>query len=721
MFGLKDISINFLTSSPAVVTLAMLILVALAFYMYFRTNPPLPAYLRIILWGIRFIALLALFAALFEPIVSFSREFQRPRKIALLLDHSCSMNKVELGKSRKIRLDSLLSSHSLAGLSSQVELTTYYFGGNLTDSRDKVNSEKTALGEAIYQLEQEEMADPSDYWILFSDGRWNSGREPIAAIRGGNTPLITIDMATTTGNFDIALSEINFNPVVFVGQKTEIEVKLAWQDALNKEIKVELRDSNRVLADTKLLVTQEVGLGQIKLEYLPTDPGQRILEVYVPPIEAEETVDNNRRSFAVKILKSRLSVLLVSAHPDYEVGFLKRFLLQSGKYDIDLIVTGPKAGNLTGKFPTRQTELNRYDLVILHDPNPRQFEAQQGIIRSYLNDKGGAIWVLMGKQYARSNPVEWFNQLLPFSQTSPGRLEYMQFHAQPSEGNLFHPAVRLAESQTAIRETWSQLPPFQSLVRCEVVNNNAIILAFVSTSGAKGKKLPVLGYQRFGPGKLFASAALPFWTWGFVSLGFGEDDSHYRSFVEGVISWLTTKDDFDPIRIAPVKEVFARGETVVFDGFAFDLGFRPIPGVTGIVRLEKKGETIETDLVSVGSGAYKARFFNLAPGKYHYVATFEKEGRLLKQKEGDLLIEVFSLEEFDQRGDPAVLTALAKLSGGDYFTYKEFDQALESIDRSPVQVLQTGELVLWNKLWLLIVIIGALSIEWLLRKVFQLV
>lgn len=723
MFGLKDISIDFLTSTPVAVSLALLLLAALAVYLYFRTNPPLPRYLRIILGGIRLIALLALFAALFEPVVSFSREFQRPRKVALLLDHSSSMDKIELGRSRKARLDSLLSSHSFANLRSQVEVTPQYFGGNLAASQEKVDREKTALGEGIYQLEQQELAEPSDYWILFSDGRWNSGREPAAAVRGGQAPIITVDMATGAGNFDVALSEINFNPVVFVGQKTEIEVKLTWQDALNKKVKVQLRDSSRVLTDSRLTVTQEVGRGELKLEYLPTEPGQQIMEVYIPPIEGEETADNNRRSFAVKVLKSRLSVLLVTRRPDYEVGFLKRFLLQSGKYEVDLKVTGSKAGNLAGRFPTRQTELNRYDLVILHDPDPRRFEAQQDIIRSYLSDRGGAIWILMGSQFARREPVEWFNQLLPFYQSSSDRMQYTQFHAQPAEGNLFHPAVRLAESQSAIRETWSQLPPFQLLVRCDVVDREAKVLAFASARPGKGEKMPVLGYKRFGPGKLFASAALPFWTWGFVSLGFGEDDSYYGTFIEGVVSWLTVKDDFDPIRIVPEKKVFARGETVVFDGFAFDLGFRPIPGVTGAVRLEKASgpDTVETDLVGVGDGKYRAQFFNLTPGKYHYAAAFEKEGRLLKQAEGDLLIEAFSLEEFDQSGDPAVLTSVAKLSGGDYFTYEEFDRAVESIELAPVQVSHKGELVVFNKLWLLIVVIGALSVEWLLRKAFQLV
>lgn len=729
MFGLKDVSINFLTGSPVVAVLALLALAALSVYLYMRTNPPLPTYLRIILNGLRLIALLALFAALFEPVVSFSREYQRLRKVALLIDNSSSMDKTEAGKSRKARLDSLLSSRAFAELSSHAVVVPHYLGGNLVSSPDKVDREKTALGEAVYQLEQLELAEPFDYWILCSDGRSNSGREPKEAVKRGQAPIIAINMATDVGNFDVGLSEIDFNPVVFVGRQTEIQVKLTWHDALNKKIKIELLDSNRVLDDKSLSVTQEGGIGEVKLKHVPTEPGHKILKVHLPPLEGEENADNNQRSFAVKVLKSRLSVLLVTDRPDYEVGFLKRFLIQSDKYDVDLKVTGHKAGNLSGRFPARQTELNRYDLVVLHDPDPRKLEAHQNIIKSYLNEKGGAIWVLMGEQFALRGSLEWFNRLLPFYQSTPSKLEYVEFHAQPAEGNLFHPAVRLADNQSAIRETWSQLPPFQSLVRCDTVDREAKVLAFASVRSGKDERVPILGYKRLGPGKLFASAALPFWTWGFVNLGFGEDNRNYITFIEGVVSWLTVKDDFDPIRIAPEKEVFTRGETVVFNGFAFDLGFRPIPGVSGTVGLEKVGgpDSIKTDLVGqtnlvgVGEGKYRAQFYNLAPGKYHYAATFEKEGRVLKQSDGDILVESFSLEEFDQSGNPAVLTSLAKLSGGDYFTYEEFGKAVESIDPSPIEVETKGELVVWNKLWLLIVIIGALSGEWLLRKAFQLV
>ena len=64
MFGLTDIDIVFLSSVPWIVTLALTGLLALAVWIYFRTNPPLPKYKRIMLGALRVIAVLAVMVAL---------------------------------------------------------------------------------------------------------------------------------------------------------------------------------------------------------------------------------------------------------------------------------------------------------------------------------------------------------------------------------------------------------------------------------------------------------------------------------------------------------------------------------------------------------------------------------------------------------------------------------------------------------------------------------
>ncbi|MBD3258352.1 hypothetical protein GF377_07950 [candidate division GN15 bacterium] len=718
MFGLSDISIELLTGTPLLVVLALVILLGLSLILYLKTNPPVPTWKRIVMGGLRILAVLVLIAALFEPVISYSREYVRNQRVAVLLDRSASMDRVENDKTRLARVDSLLSSREYDYLRDEAEVTPYYFGEALAEEADQVGREKTALGDALRALEKAQLANPSDHWLVFSDGNSNSGRRPVEAVRGLTVPVTTIGVALDIGEFDVGLVEVDANPVMFVGTPTEIAVKLTWQGGVGTNVPVQLRDGNRTITESSVQITEEGGFADVTLRYVPESPGQKLLQVSIPRLEGESSDGNNNRSIAVKVLKSRLNVLLVTGRPDYEVGFLSRFFRQSDKYELDLRALGRRSGNLAKPLPSSQAELNRFDVVVLHDPDPAELEGREEFFRSYLADRGGAIWLMMGDRFARRGTPDWLQALLPFYPDGSARVQYADFRGVPAEGQLFHPSVRLADDRATIRERWASLPPFGKLVPCDVVSEHATVLAFASLGLPSTDRLPILGYKRTGAGKLIASAAQPFWSWAFESLGFEGDNTGYTNLVEGTVNWLTVTDDFEPVRILPEKDVYTRGETVRFDGFAFDQGFRPIPDVVGSVTLEPQdgSESFEADLIQRGEGQYAAEFDQLPPGRYSYRGVFSKDGRQLKEAEGDILVETFSLEEFDQQGSPATLRAVSQASGGQFFSYDEFDQAVQSLDLSPVTGSVRSEFSLWGRLWLLLLFIGLLGLEWLLRK-----
>jgi len=723
MFGIRDITIDFLTNSPTLVILSLIVGLALTVYLYYRTNPPLPLYLRIPLGVLRGLAVLCLFAALMQPVVSLHREYIRQKRISVILDQSRSMDRVEMGKSRAVRLDSLLSGESYAALRSNAAVTPYYFGGNLSEESDAIDREKTTLGDALGYLELAQMDAPTDQWILFSDGRSNAGKDPIREAQRISTPIVGVCLAGQDNSYDIGIDQIDFNPVSFVDRTSEVTIRLKTKGARGRNVEVRLMESSGVLDRQRVPIDQDDGLAEVTLTFIPASPGEKILRVDIPVLTGEETADNNRKSFAVKVLKSRLSVLIVTAHPDHEVGFLRRFLLSSDKYDVDVIATGSKAGNLAGQFPSRQSDLNQYDLVILHDPDPRSLEPRREVITSYLSEKGGAIWLVMGETFASAGPVDWFNRLLPFEQSSRRRVERFPFRGVLSEEQLLHPSIRLADTQGEIREIWADLPPFSALVACDQINPDGVVLASCNRSLSDLTDVPILGHRRLGPGKLLASAASPFWSWGFLSLGYGEENQSYARFVEGTVSWLTVRDDFEPVRVAPHKEVYSRGEPARFDGFAYDLGFRPITGAVGEVRLHPvdDGTEIEMELQPSGDGRYVASFNSLAPGRYRWQATMRKEGNRLSEDEGEILIESFSIEEFDQSGDRATMAAVCRASGGNDYTFADFDLAVQSLDLKPVAVKSRQEITVWNRHLLLLIFIGLLALEWVIRKVYQLI
>lgn len=714
MLGLKKLSLEFLTSTPVLVWFCLLGLLLLTVWIYRRTNPPLPGWLRIGLAVLRSVAVVALIAVLLQPVLSFTRERNRPRRAAVVLDISASMDKTESGRTRSARLDSLLSNSAFQRLSNALTTRTYYFGDHLSDSRNKVSTHATALGEAMSELSQEEISEPSDLWLVFSDGNSNSGRKASQVAASLTAPVYAIDMSSDLGNLDVALADIDYNPIDFVGKPTEIKVKLSWQSAAGRSARVRIAQGNRLLDSTVFPLQHADGLGEVTLKYTPTEPGQKLLKVSVAPLEGEEATGNNERSIAIKVLKSRLAVLFVSEQPDYEAGFLRRHLLQTDRFDVRFLSIRSKAGNLGGTFPSTQTELNRYDLIILHDVTPTTLDTRKEILSSFMSAHGGSVWWLLGPNFAAS-PSPWITRLLPFFPTKSRAFEYTECSGEPVEANLFHPAVRLADDRAAIRNLWSSLPPFRTLVRCEGADPSGVILA---TRAGVSERLPIVGYRRIGPGKMFVTAAGPFWPWGFYNLGLGEDGSVYGRFVDGVTSWLTVQDDLDPLRIVPQKAVFSRGEPVAFDGFAFDQGYRPLTDVTGGVSLVPADgkDSLMTRFADRGEGKQRAEFPIVAPGEYTYHSWLDKGGQRLTAKEGKILVESYSLEEFDQSGNPANLMALASQSGGNYSSWRDFDKTISGIRSDPVAQTINGTISGWGKTWLLLLFAGALTAEWIVRK-----
>jgi hypothetical protein len=715
MFGIKEFSLEFLTSIPIVVALTFLALALLTYWLYRNTNPPLPTWIRVGLATLRSIAVVALIAALLQPVLSFTREVQRQKRIAIVTDASASMDKIEGGKSRLSRVDSLLSTPAFARLIDRTDEAKWYFADHLKESRSALNRDATAVGEALTELNKAELAQPSDIWILLSDGNSNSGRNPTGLSAALSVPVYALDLAGESGNLDLSLADIDYNPVVFVGKSTEIKVKLAWQSAEGKKARVSIHQGARLLDSTTFTAAQGDGFADLTLNYILSDPGQKMLRVSVDTLDGEEVTGNNERTIAVKALKSRLSVLLLTEQPDYELGFLRRYLTQSDKFDIRLVSTGPNAGNLGGAVPSTQAEINRYDLIILHDMPASRLESRKAILASYLSEHGGSIWWLMGPRFAQGL-TSMVTTLLPFYPDKSRVFDYAETHAEPVEANLFHPAVRLAEDRTAIRALWSSLPPFRTLVRCDVTDPSSVILA--TTGDGQSGRLPAMGYRRHGRGKLMATAAGPFWPWGFYNLGIGEDGGAYSRFVDGVTNWLTVQDDFDPLRIVPQKSVFSRGEPVVFDALALDQGYRPIPGAGGRISLIPADGRDSTTIsfTDRGEGKFQAEFQTVSPGEYTYHGTLAKGDQRLLAREGKVLVEKYSLEEFDQSGNAGNLMAIAGQSGGGYYSWKDFDKMIGAIKPEPIAETSQAEITIWGKSWLLFLFVGALALEWALRK-----
>jgi hypothetical protein len=331
--------------------------------------------------------------------------------------------------------------------------------------------------------------------------------------------------------------------------------------------------------------------------------------------------------------------------------------------------------------------------------------------------------VLLGANYLKDSPPHWLDEFLPFAAVSRrAKPLFFRYNGLPMENYLFHPAVHLSDNRRGIREVWQNLPHFEALVPIDSIMPDAEILV-TANIGMGEDNPPLIGVRTIGRGKVLTTAAMPFWHWAFYGYGLDGDDRLYRKFFDGLVNWLTIGEDTDPVQISPDKNIYTRGEKVGFGAQVFDLGFRAITGASGYVTLNRDStaDSIVAQLVEIGEGAYRADFELVPAGRYRYYGMVEKDSKKLKEADGQLIVESYSVEEFRRKSDFEILSGIARLSGGYYAHLENADSLFKRIDTARIQIATHNEIALWNKIWLLILFILALGAEWFIRKRLQLI
>ncbi|GBE29837.1 hypothetical protein BMS3Bbin04_00860 [bacterium BMS3Bbin04] len=128
---------------------------------------------------------------------------------------------------------------------------------------------------------------------------------------------------------------------------------------------------------------------------------------------------------------------------------------------------------------------------------------------------------------------------------------------------------------------------------------------------------------------------------------------------------------------------------------------------------DRQIRTIE--LQSLGGGRYLSTFLPWGEGRYAYEATVETDQETVTRS-GEFVVDRFQLEAAERRMRPDRLRALAEATGGTViWSSANLDTLLTLLPRTGELVEQRGS---WRPfgLWLtLLLVVGVLGIEWLIR------
>ena len=710
-----------------VVTLISLVsALGIAFWTYRRTNPPLPASIRALLFILRAAAIFLLVFVVLEPILSlFWRRVEEP-VVAVLVDTSASMSISEESQDRFSQSQEFLKSPIIEKIASKNQVKTYQFAEDAYPWQGdslKAAGLATDIAQALETVRGELREENLAAMVVLTDGANNLGRNPVQRAEVFGLPIFPVGVGSSDPRRDISVKEVEVNEVVYVESRVPVEVTIQSRGHEGQKVPVTLSDKEIVLDSRQVTLVGEGREQRVPLEFVPTEEGIRRLTVTIPLQEGELAAENNRRDVSLKILKSKIRVLLVWGSPSWDFAFLRRSLERDPNVELTPLVMKKQGGYFLGAFPQKEAKLFQHDAVILGDLNTEHLGTLQGDwLYRFVAERGNGLLFLYGPQL-RFGPGSPLVDLIPVTITGgkPRTLED-RFGVELTPAGRVHPATAVVDDVLALDRIWGDLPPFLGLGQFGLPKPGATVLAVHPALAVGDQKAPLIVVHRVGVGKTMLMAAYPTWRWDFMLKGLGRGEQTYDRFWSNVVRWLTTREEGRLVRVYPAGNVFRSGQRIAFQARLYDENYRPMDRAQVNVmamRKETPGRVeAEGDLFESGrrDGQYRGELGVLSPGEYLYRAEVSLGGQKVGSDQGEFLVEEYSLEFEKVELNEKLLRSMAQVSGGAYYALEDVEELPAHLQFRSREVSRKLELELWNHPGMLICLILLLAVEWTIRK-----
>jgi len=521
---------------PAGMAMLLVVAIGLAWLAYRRSPMGLGVRRRLLLTALRasFLALLGL--VILQPLLRLTLVRNVPRTLLIGIDQSESFGLTDLQRDAtrfEVATRVLTDSNLWTRLGEGLKLATYGFGDDLTAvASDAVGlnslapeSPKTAVGSAVIRLLARHAGEPLAGIVLLTDGNNNHGpslESAAGSLLALGTPLHIIGIGAEA-TIDSGIHRIEAPETALAGEVLPVAVRVRSQGLTGAPGEVVLSLSGQEVA-RRAFVFDGGAEQEVDLEFLPPGVGSYRIEAGVESGRQELVERNNRASQHLRVIETRMRVLMIEQAPRWEFKYLQAMLLREPRVELRcLLLEGESAAaRVPGSpyldsFPQRE-ELLGYDLVFLGDVEPRLLTDAEWLgLKELVAEAGGALVVIAGKRFM---PGAYRHRLLePMLPIAPASAAVTPGPA--TEPWLLHPVrndamLRLADDPETQGQAWRELPPIFWMADIAGAKPAAEVLLVAQAEGADPadeRGPPVAVLQRYGAGEVLFMGTDNTWRW----------------------------------------------------------------------------------------------------------------------------------------------------------------------------------------------------------------
>lgn len=590
--------------------------------------------------------------------------------------------------------------------------------------------------------------------VVVTDGRKNAGSsvEELGAYlqrrKVGQTLIVPVGDPAET--WTVSLRDVLVAERVFKGDPLRCSAIVNSQGYESQSLRViveEVRaDGSLVkqLAEASVEVGGEAAAGRVEFPPIKLETeGEHYLKVRVVPPSGESVEPRHARTQRVEVLGEKLRVLMISGAPTPEYRILRNQLIRDNTIDVSCWLQSadrdfPQDGNTPIKeLPVNAQELDVFDVVIALDADPDMVEpGLVEMIARAIQDRGLGLWWVMGEKFSLRAvmPGSQFTPLVKLLPVEPdialaeksigiGLLHPTPFPWKLTTQGKEHRVTKIIPDATINSNLWDKLPGFYWSFPVSRAKPAAQVLVrhvddrYRSEDGGR----PMIALQLVGAGRVLYTGTDEFYRWRGVA-----EKVYDEVWVKG-LRWLyegKLSGGSSRYRLGVSGERVTLGTEVEIYLRALDQSFEPVAAPSASVRLTgPAGVKLDLDLprAPVGEGQFQGVFRPTAVGAWT-VQAISDDGAGTEAVGRALRFEV-QRAELESKGPMQIaeLERLAEAAGGEVLRADELVKRAESIRSFSTEETFTMPFPLWDGWFTLAVILFLLSIEWILRKRWNLV
>jgi uncharacterized membrane protein len=695
----------------------------------------------------RLLMVLMACAILLEPALQLRMVRKVQSRLAVVMDDSTSMNLATKSSTlhQKMIRALLAQQSNLKSLSEEllIEWHTLDESSSPPSSTHKAAVRKSDIIGSLERVTQNPSNHPLAGIVLLSDG---GDTETIPALQSKEmkerlheqlrklgVPVTVVDVIGNMSLKDLSIDDVQSDKFAFVHNTFDIEVTLSSRgfDALTLPV--------TLMRGTEVIATQEVALSPqssatITFKTKPDLIGEFVYSLSLPSLAQDQNPKNNRKSFAIRVIRDKIRVLHVAGRPSWDVRFLRQHLKENPNVDLiaffilrtptDDVSVSQKELSLI-PFPVNKlftTELSSFDVVIFQnfDYGPYNMAQYLPNIRDAVKEGLGFVMIGGEQSFGTSYLGTALGEVLSADLNDNQFIEGLITPRLSAYGKS-HPVTRLVRDMQTNIQLWDKLPPWVNVNRTPMLQPGALsLLEATIPSDAGAQMMPLLSVLDVGKGRSMSIHSSSMWRWRFTSHpNRSQSERAYHRFWSNALRWLVRDPEHSRIQITLDRRFHAPKDPIDLTLKVLNQDYQTLAKTPIQLQLHAINgtETLMDEVQSNEEGIAKYTYENLKEGAYRVKATLRNNNRVQDVGESVFIVGTDTKEMSLGKPNASLLKSIARFTDGHYrFLEDDFLDDLPLSKPEVVEVDKRRHIDFWDNGWAMFVILLLFCADWALRR-----